>query len=246
MTDQATTEDLSCAPAQKKAHWTKRLIKLGWRLGKWSLLSTALFGLLILVGLIPVNNDFRPAADGIEIMVVSNPVHADIVLPVVSSVIDWRDHFPPEAFRGDTAGATHVAIGWGDKGFFIETPTWNDLKVSTAAHALFWPSGTCLHVVMLESPNFTDGRSVKISDQQYRQLTEFILASFQKNQQGEKVQIVGESYSDNDAFYEALGTYHLLNTCNSWVGRALRTAGVRCGWLTPMPKTIYLFLPQAD
>ena len=41
----------------------------------------ALYLLLLIVGLIPVNNDFRSASDGIEIFISSNGVHADVVVP---------------------------------------------------------------------------------------------------------------------------------------------------------------------
>ncbi len=200
---------------------------------------------IVLVGLIPVNNDFEPTEDGIEIFFFSNPVHAEIVLPVRTDTIDWRAHFPDECFKGDMSLATHVAIGWGDRGFFIETPTWADLRVSTAAKALFWPSDTAFHVTMMRAEYLgEDARSVKISVEQYKQLVEHIRSGFRLNADGDKIQIADAAYGWNDAFFEAHGTYHCLNTCNSWVGGAMKTTGIRTGWLTPLPKTIFLYLPD--
>ena len=63
---------------------------------------------------IPVNNDFEPMPDGVEIFFTSSAIHADIVMPI-ETAIDWRDHFPAECFVGDVRGATHVTVGLGDR-----------------------------------------------------------------------------------------------------------------------------------
>jgi len=47
----------------------------------------------------------------------------------------------------------------------------------------------------------------------------------------------------DDVRCQARGSYHCLNTCNCWVGRALRSCGVRTGWFTPLPKTVFFYLP---
>jgi uncharacterized protein (TIGR02117 family) len=205
-------------------------------------LVVAFYLLVVLAGLIPVDNDFAARADGIEILVTSNPVHADVVLPIETSVVNWRDHFPAECFAGNKQSATHVAIGWGDKGFFLQTSTWNDLKASTAANALLWPSETCLHVTMKPSVTTSQNtRSVRLSAKQYSELTDFVLRSFRTDRNDHNIPIESAGYSWNDAFFEARGTYHCVNTCNSWVGRALRCAGVRTGWMTPLS---YIDLPS--
>lgn len=211
------------------------------------LLIVLAYILILLVGLIPVNNDFEPTPDGIEILLVSNPVHSDIVLPLETETINWREHFPLECFGSDTSHATHVAIGWGDKGFFIETPTWDDLKFSTAANALLLPSDTCMHVSCTNADFLRKhARSVKISVKQYENLVAHINASFQHHDDGSKVQIKDGAYGQYDAFFMAHGNYHCLNTCNSWVGRAMKSGGMKTGWLTPMPKTMFLYLPEQD
>lgn len=216
---------------------------------KWGVrILLGMFGIYLainLIGLIPVNNDFRPSPDGIEILVISNSVHADIVMPIKSSKIDWRHHFSPDCFSGDTSQATHVSIGWGDRKFFIETPTWADFRITTAAKALFWRSDCCLHVSFTNAETVREGsRSVKISDSQYGRLVDYINLSFRRSADGSKIQVANARYRSDDAFFLAYGTYSCLNTCNNWVGRSLRTAGIRTGWLTVMPKTVYLYLPD--
>lgn len=136
-----------------------------------------------------------------------------------------------------------AVIGWGDRGFFLETPTWSDLKMTTAANALLVPSQSCLHVY-LTNPQFLTAsrRRVRISQQQYEQLCAFIDNSFSRDAADNYQPIPGISYSQSDAFFAANGSYHAFATCNCWVGNALRSAGVRCGWFTPLPKSVYLYL----
>ena len=133
------------------------------------------------IGLIPVNNDFQPTADGIEIWLVSNPIHTDIVLPIHAEAMDWREHFPEGFFSVDARRATHVAIGWGSKGFYINTPTWADLRFSTVVKALFWPSASCMHATLCTAEGIPqDARSVKISAAQYQRLVEFVNSGFRR------------------------------------------------------------------
>lgn len=222
-----------------------RIWKWVKRISKAILFVVATYVLIVLVGLIPVNNNFQPDLDGVKIYVTSNAVHADVIVPVTNSVIDWRQEFSGDSFSGSTLGASHVAFGWGDKGFFIETPTWSDLKVSTAANALLTPSSTCMHVVFADASAYSqEKRSVWISKDQYRKLVNFVQASFDTDESGQRIEIPDSAYGSRDAFFESHGRYHALNTCNSWVGRALGAADVRVPWLTPMPKSPMLYLPS--
>lgn len=225
----------------------------GWRAGIWlvrktircALWAIAVYAATLLAGLIPVNNGFRPDPDGVEILVMSSAVHADIVVPIRNAQRDWSSDFPQELFSGDTGGATHIAFGWGDRGFFLETPTWADMKLTTALHALFWPSRTCMQVTRTSLGRWLPfGQTIRISPDQYKRLIAFIDAGFQRDGAGRLVPITGRSYGPDDAFFEATGSYHCFNTCNSWVGRALKSAGVRVGWSTPLPKTVFIWLPE--
>jgi len=197
---------------------------------------------ILVVGLIPVNNDFRPTEDGIQIFLVSNAVHADIILPVSTTEIDWSERFTDADFLGDTKNRSHVALGWGDQGFFLKTKTWDDLKISTAANALLVPSESCVHVSFTSPDAYQDPVSVTISREQYARMVEFVGSTFELDEQGGYIQIPGEAYSTNDAFFRAKGSYHVFNTCNSWVGRSLKVAGVKTPMLTPLPKTPMLYL----
>ena len=66
--------------------------------------------------------------------------------------------------------------------------------------------------------------------------------SLRRNPDGTLQPIPGSNYGDRDAFFEAVGDYSAVNTCNNWVGRAMQVAGIRVGWFTPLPKTMFLYL----
>ena len=221
----------------KIALWIKRLFF-------WSGGLILIYVLILLIGLIPANTNFRQAKEGVTIYVVSNAVHADIIVPCDSTTIDWIDEFKGHQFAESIQQESHVAFGWGDRGFFLETETWDDLKISTAAKALLIPSSSCMHVTFTRPEYYSDPVAVTISNEQYGDLVDFIDSSFEKNQQQDRKQIDGYAYSTRDAFFDAVGNYHMLNTCNSWVGRGLNHAGVCVPVLSPMPKTPTLYFPE--
>ena len=226
--------------------FVKKLLRFAKRLSKLTLLGAVALVIILLVGLIPVNNDFEPADDGIQIFLVSNAVHADIILPVSTDEIDWSKKFIDTEFVGYVGDQTHVAFGWGDRGFFLETKTWEDFKISTAANALLLPSESCVHVSFTQPANYLDPVSVTISSEQYVRLVEFIDSTFEQDGRGKYVQIPGQAYSTNDAFFKSQGRYHFFNTCNSWVGRSLKAAEVKTPWLSPLPKTPMLYIRNEE
>ena len=228
-------------PTSKQKH---KIVKLLGRTAKWMCLIFAAYVSVLIVGLIPVNNGFTPPSDGITIYLISNAVHADIIVPRRNEIIDWGAEFLQAKFQHDNSDQTHVAFGWGDRGFFLETPTWSDLSILTASNALLLPSDSCVHVGFTRAENYgADVAAVKIDPAQYGRLVKFIKASFRLDSRGNYCQIDEACYSTCDAFFEANGRYHLFNTCNSWVGRGLRTAEVRVPLMTPMPKSPMLYLP---
>lgn len=223
---------------QRTFRWLKRTFQFAIGL-------LIIYLVILLMGLIPVNNDFRQTADGIEIHIVSNPVHADFILPVANSVFDWRKEFPDDCFPADVQSFSHIAFGWGDRGFFLETPTWNDLKTSTAANALLWPSRSCMHVHYTRPDYYPELDTVRISHDQYLALVKYIQSSFDRSEDRYQA-CPGYHYYKTDAFFEAQGRYHMLNTCNSWVGGGLQAAGVRAPWMSPLPGTPTLYLKTRE
>lgn len=243
MTQHPTNETVPKKSAVRRSsaliwRWTKRVLLLIVGL-------LTFYVLLILIGLIPVNRDFEETSNGVEIFVFSGAFHSDLILPIENSVIDWRTNFVPDDFPASAPWATHMAFGWGDKGFYINTPTWADLKFSTACNALLIPSSTVMHVSHSSQPSTDEEtRCVRISVEQYRELVDYINESFNAGAAGEFQLIEGVSYGSTDAFYRGAGRYHAFRTCNCWVGQGLQRAGIKTGWFTPLPKTVFFYFPE--
>lgn len=171
----------------------------------------------------------------IPIYIYTNGVHTDIVMPVKNDIKDWGAKIPFSNIKSKTTDYQYVGVGWGDKGFYLDTPSWNDLKFSTAFKAAFWLSESAMHSTYYK--NMTEGSDCKmimISRNQYKSLVQFVEAKFDTDQNGQFVLIPTNAvYGDNDAFYDAKGKYSFLNTCNTWANDGLKAAGQKAAFWTP-------------
>ncbi len=195
----------------------------------------ALYAVAGLVGgLIPSNPRWRPPAAGITIYVETNGVHTGLVLPKRAAGVDWRSRAPARDLRDRRyAGYDHVVFGWGERAFYLETPTWAEVKAKTVLAAAVGSDRTLVHVEHVPRPRpGPDVRAIVLRPAEYRRLAAFIAGTFA----GGGSALPG--YSRNDAFYEARGRYDAVRTCNTWTGEALRHAGVRIGIWTPFPVTM--------
>ena len=128
-------------------------------------------------------------------------------------------------------GAEFVAIGWGDRDFYLHTPTWADLTLRRAVGALFGANASLLHVSWLTRAHLRQGAyALPLSQRQYLALVAHVRGSLPS---GRALALPGAGYGPEDAFYEAEGGYHLFETCNTWTGRGLRRAGVPVSRWTP-------------
>ncbi|MGE6396278.1 TIGR02117 family protein [Chryseobacterium scophthalmum] len=178
----------------------------------------------------------------IPIYIYTNGVHTDIVMPVKNELHDWSAKIPFANTTSKKSDYNYVGIGWGDKGFYLDTPTWADLKFSTAVKAAFWMSESAMHTSFYNTmTEASDCKKIMISKKQYTALVKFIDAKFDRDANGNYILIPTKAvYSDNDAFYDAKGSYSFLNTCNTWANDALKAAGQKAAWWTPTDYGIFL------
>jgi uncharacterized protein (TIGR02117 family) len=203
-------------------------------------LPLAFFLAILVLGAVPANVAWREPDQGITIFVRSNGVHTWIVMPKVNAQMDWRP-YAQAAHLADQrwAAADHVAIGYGNREFYLNTPTWDDLSLRTAALALFGSGPTLLHVEHVHAPRPEPRqRPIRITPEQYGRLAGYIQRRFRLDPGGRPMPVLGRGYGPNDMFYEANGGYSLVFTCNEWTGRALRHAGVRMGLWTPLEQSV--------
>ena len=186
-----------------------------------------LFLFLIISLSIPVGETAPCGNDPISIFIADNGIHIDIIVPVKTKACDWSDKLYIQQFWESDLECNYLAFGWGDRNFYINTPTSNNWNFWLTFKALAWPTPTVMHVKgyyqMKESSNI---KEVKISKSNYLKLTTFILNSFKVDSHG-NFQFTDNGYDHNDAFFEANGSYTAFKTCNSWVKDALKEAKVK-------------------
>lgn len=177
----------------------------------------------------------------VTIYIMTNGVHTDIVVPTRNEFMDWSKEVKYENTISKDTTYQYLAMGWGDKGFYLETPNWSDLKASTALKAASGLSNTAIHATYFS--NIKENESCKkiiISKEQYVRLVDYIKNSFKKDENGRLMHIkTDQNYGKRDAFYEGTGSYSLLHTCNTWANNALKASGQKCCFWTPIDSAIF-------
>ncbi|KIA88665.1 TIGR02117 family protein [Kaistella jeonii] len=192
-----------------------------------------LLGFLIPYIEVPAKEVQQPK--NITAYILTNGVHTDLVVPIKSAEIDWSKEISFENTLSKRTDFNYLSIGWGDKGFYLDTPTWADLKVSTAFKAAFWLNESAMHCTFYDK--MTEGKDCKkimLTHDQYLALIDFIQNKFDHDKNGNPILIKTDAvYGKNDAFYDAKGSYSFLNTCNTWTNNGLIVAGQKAAFWTP-------------
>ena len=224
----------------------KLILRRGAKLLALLLAPVAAYLLAALVGtLLPTNRDWQEAKQGVTIFIETNGVHTWVVVPTVNAEMDWRPMLPAEHIRDLRYAGNYIAIGFGNRDFYLNTPTWGDLSLKTAAAALIGGGPTLMHVIHEWNPTPNEyQRPIRLSRDQYRRLVRYLNAGFALRD-GKTIPLIGRGYGPSDVFYESRLSYNLGNTCNEWTGEALRAAGVKTGVWTPFAQSIMWRMPAA-
>jgi uncharacterized protein (TIGR02117 family) len=219
----------------------KKILKIA---GKSFLVFLFLIGLYflcaeILSSVIVNKNQNQPKETVIYIS--TNGFHTDIVMPIKNGMIDWSEKIKFSDTKSEDSNQNFVAVGWGNRDFFINIPGWSELKMSIAIRAALGLGESAIHTEFLKSVREDEScRKIELSKSQYIDLANFIESYFKKDPFGNFINIsTPNTYGISDAFYEANGRLTLFYTCNTWVNSALKSAGLRsCLW-TPFQRGIF-------
>ncbi|NJR69975.1 MAG: DUF2459 domain-containing protein [Synechococcales cyanobacterium CRU_2_2] len=159
----------------------------------------------------------------------SRSLHTGLTLPVYTPVFDWRAHLDLEDLgRVRQQDYAYVSWGWGDRQFYVNTPRFQDLQLTTALRALFWPTDTAMEVRGDRTPpragNGYQVKALKLSETGYLHLVDYVLASLEQDIAGQ-LQPLGRR--PTSTFYASRGWYGIWYTCNDWLATGLRAAEVR-------------------
>jgi uncharacterized protein (TIGR02117 family) len=126
----------------------------------------------------------------------------------------------------DFPASTFIEVAWGDRDFYMATPAtmWMAIK------AAFGARGSVLHIVGLDAliPAHSSRSEIvelRVSRRGFDALTRFVSEEHQRNAEGQPVRLQPGLYGSS-WFYIARSRYSLFNTCNTWIARALQTAGL--------------------
>ena len=190
---------------------------------------------------LPRNRDWREPDSGVEIMIETNGVHTAIVVPLVSPQKDWRADFPVSDIAAPDRPYTHLAISWGEREVFLNTPTWSDLSPMTVLRIVVVGGDGLLHAAHYVRPATSEHlRPLRISEANYTALVQQI----EKSLPARKGRKSHPGYSDYDVFYDAPYRYTAINTCNQWTSNTLAAAGIRTGRWTPFSGGVMKWVPK--
>jgi uncharacterized protein (TIGR02117 family) len=116
----------------------------------------------------------------------------------------------------------YLEVGWGDRDYY-PAPRFN---LWYGFKALAWPTRSVLHVVGFNEPPAryfpaSEVVELRVSGAGFEGLLAYISSSFEPDPAP-----IAPSLYASGAFYPSREKFHLFRTCNVWVARALREAGI--------------------
>ncbi len=199
----------------------------------------ALFFLAGFVGaLLPGGSDWQDDPAEIRIGLLRGLIHYDFALPLDERL---RQDF---AFAGsDLPEAGWLLVGWGAEGFYTTTGTYSEISLPTAWKAITGDTAAIRIDHLSEIPeDFEAITWLDLSQRQYDALLQGILAEFPRDSAGWPIPHPTDGFTPTDSFWEAAGSFSILNPCNQWISRQFRAAGVPFGLWTPTTQAVDLSL----
>ena len=155
-----------------------------------------------------------------KVYVVSHGWHTGFVIPApeIQKVIPELK----QRFRN----TPYIEFGWGDKGFYQAKETTSGLTL----RAIFWPTESVVHSVAVPQKveeYFSNSEVAKLclSDGELSALIGFISSSFYRDKSGNLLELQKGIYGDSK-FYSGVGDFYLMNTCNRWTAKGLKSIGM--------------------
>jgi uncharacterized protein (TIGR02117 family) len=141
-----------------------------------------------------------------------------LILPEVKYFF-LKDGFPE--------GAELIDIGWGDEAFYQHPGFDWDLAYKALFHST--PSTLRVEGIFISKQQYFDLSEIVIeliiNNEELRILQKYISDTIWKDENG-KHKILSTPYLNRVFFFKANGNYHLFNTCNTWLAKGLKQAGI--------------------
>lgn len=187
----------------------------------------------ILGGIIPINTGRVTPEKGEIIYLLNNGYHVALALPRDSC--PYSEVFDIPLNLSKDGGFFY--FGWGDRQFYLGTPTVRNINWSMAIKALFIPSPSVLEVLFIHNilPDQPGVSSILVTENELSDLYKYIQKSFMDTKS--LPEQISPEYIDQafygSIFFEAGGFYSLFYTCNNWTSNILKQAGLDTHLWTP-------------
>jgi uncharacterized protein (TIGR02117 family) len=179
----------------------------------------------------------------VQIYLMQSGVHTDFLVPVKDKEIDWTEFFPRENTKLNDTNTRYLAIGWGDKNFYMNTPEWSDLTFKTAIFCMTGLGTAAIHSTYYYAvPKDKPTVQLSLSKKQYKKLIKYVKNTLVLNKTEQSVYIKPNNkkvVTDNDAYYEAHMRYSLFHTCNTWINNGLKACQKKACLWTPTSGGIF-------
>lgn len=200
------------------------------------LVAALYFGGAALGGLIRGPIADLPQGEEVEIGLLFGPIHVDFLLPATPETRAALDFMSGTGMAMEDPGVAHFIVGWGARDFYTTAGTYADITFGPTARAVTGDDSVLrVDVAGPISPSAEYPR-LRLSPEQYSALLEGISGTY------DGAVLPGVHLTPTDGFAEARGRFNILRSCNTWVSRMLRQAGVPMGAWTPTPYSVRLSL----
>ena len=128
--------------------------------------------------------------------------------------------------KSDFPNDVFIEVGWGDREYYMAKKATSGLALKAA----FLPTSGVLHVAGVSKrveAFFPDNKVIEfmVTAEGIHRLCRYIHNSYRRDKNHNSFYL-GKGKYEYSKFYLAKGTFSLLNTCNTWSGRALKHAGI--------------------
>jgi len=173
-----------------------------------------------------------------SVFLMKSGIHVDFLLPISNEFKDWQEEFPISNTRSKDSTYKKIAIGWGSKDFYMNTPTWDDLTLKIFLISNFGLGSSAIQVKYYTDTLPKDSKitPLKLSNNQYKKLVKHIETSLKRSKTNNSSLILPKNpkvLTENNSFYDAKQTYSLLLTCNTWINNGLKASGQKACLWTP-------------
>ncbi|QND52598.1 TIGR02117 family protein [Phyllobacterium sp. 628] len=179
------------------------------------------------------------------VLLLSNPIHTDIAFPADPDVLARFSILSNDTFQLSDPRIAWIIVGWGGRSFYLETPTWADLKFMPLMRGLTVDRST-MHVEPIGAidTNQPQIERLSVDPAAFDAMLQHTIDSFQMDTNGKAMMIEGAGYGLNDRFFEANGYFTALAGCNTWTSAVLRSGNLRTGLWNPLPQSLVWSLKQ--